>query len=400
MPSPLIRPPEPIDQSALQRQGLVSLEREAYWCSRVELQYEAALVRAMRHCLDQPSPLVFSPEWLTEKKQEFISGEKGRLDSVELSEQFDAVFGMLDRGHSLSAITGPPGAAKSTVASLWTRVARARYPDLPLVLVTQERPALHRLKDKINATGAHVLTVEEALSLHTAWPENAAIIIDEAGLFCTQILSDLMGRAIQNSAAKIILIGDDKQLEPVQPGQPFRWLCQQPRIDIVKLSHPFRQKNLELRKAVAHLYQGEIEQALSCIPCHFITPSFFMKTLRTEINNSAPDKCFVIVHGSDYVMERLKILCPVFRIFSLTAAQGLAIDRVILVVAGEINCAEMLVGCSRQRFALDVFVDQGVYTDAEHLVQQVSSQPQSLMALDVIEPDTVLKILDQAEVVG
>lgn len=386
----------PDEAPALREKGFIALGPGEYWVAKSDLAHERDFIHAWRFFQNTPSPLDFPEDWLNTRKQEFIDKENGRLDPIELAEQFGAVFGMLDRGTSLTVLTGPPGAAKSTIASLWTRVARARYPDLPLVLITQEKPALQRLKDKINVDEAHVLTVTEALAPGTVWPKDAAIIIDEAGLFCTEIMADLLTHAKDSRAAKVILIGDDRQLESEAPGQPFRWLCQNGQVDVVVLNHPFRQKNPELREAVSHLYRAETAAALKLLPCHFIPAEKFLRTIRAEINNAAPDKSFVVVHGPDILMERLRVTCPGFRILSLPAAQGLAIDRVILVVGKPINSAELLVGCSRQRFYLDIIIDADVYADAENFAATLGAYPKGLMAVDLLPPEKILEVFNEA----
>ncbi|MDB5477834.1 MAG: hypothetical protein JWM96_329 [Alphaproteobacteria bacterium] len=377
----------------LQQRGFVPLAQSGYWAAPEALRDEAQFLTALQALQENASPLEFAEDWLAAHKQELITAANARIDAVELDEQLNAVFGMLERRQVLSTITGPPGAAKSTVASLWAKTARMAYPTLPLVVITQERPALQRLCDKINADDAAEFTVDEALSPETDWPENAAIIIDEAGLFGTSVMAQLLQRSANAKAAKIILIGDDRQLGSNHAGQPFRWLCQQDRCDSIVLSHPFRQKNPELRTAVQHLYQGRIGEALALIPCHFPAQAALAKKIRALLDHTTPEKTMIVVHGPLYLHERLRNCCAGFRIFPLATAQGLAVDGVILVLAQKTDSAELLVGCSRQRFTLDVVADQDVYKDRAAIAQNIGDFPKDLMALDVVGADVVLGLV-------
>jgi AAA domain len=394
MPSALILDPDSTRHTDLTHQGFVPLADSGHWVHRDQLHHEAALLRAVTYFQNHPSPLNFPKDWLEAIKLDILANKKSKIDETELAEQLEAVFETFDHAACLSVITGPPGAAKSTVASLWAQIARAQYPDLPFIVITQEKPALDRLCDKINLQDALALTIDEAQT--NEWPNGAVLIIDEAGLLGTETLSQLLTRAQDIDAVKIILIGDDKQLVPHAPGQPFRWLCQQEKTDCVILSQSFRQKNHELRRAVEALYKGNIPKALKNIPHHFLPPAAILPEIHKRLKDATPDKTFIVVHGDPQIVECLKSLCPGFRIFSLAASQGLAMDRVIFVLADPINKAELLVGCSRQRFDLDILIDSSIYQDDMHFAKTAGDYPQSLMALDIIPPQQFLDIFDQA----
>lgn len=378
----------------LQNRRLIPLGETGYWAPIDTLKHEAEFLQSVTSFDSVKSSLNLPAEWLEAKKKEILSQKRQKIDQAELGEQLDAVFGMYSRGKRLSVVTGPPGAAKTTVTSLWTQIALAQYPAMPVIIMAQEKPALHRLYDRINFQGAFAWTIEHALQRE--WPREAAIIIDETGLLCTETLAALLARANKTDAVKVILIGDDKQLVSDAPGQPFRWLCQQAEIDRVNLEVSFRQKNPALRQAVADIYQSRIQKAVAKIPCHFMEPDALITAIRNTLRDAMPDKMFILVHGPALISERLQVLCPGFRILSLQAAQGLAIDRVIFIIAEPVNMGEMLVGCSRQRFELDLFIDAGIYSGPEQFSEGITPYPENLMALDILSRDALLQIIDQA----
>ena len=87
-----------------------------------------------------------------------------------------------------------------------------------------------------------------------------AIVIDEAGMLDTRSLYRLM-RIVEKKGAALILVGDDKQLPPIEAGGPFSFLLK-------KHGHSFlaenrRQHNPADRKAVGQLREGKgIAEAL------------------------------------------------------------------------------------------------------------------------------------------
>lgn len=380
--------------SPVPREDYVALSDSGYWAPRDTLQHEIDFVSYVMRARERSCELSFPPEWLEEQKEGFLKQFKTRMDENELDQQLRAIFSAFERSSYLSVITGPPGAAKSTITSLWMRIAHIRYPDLPIVLTTQESTALQRLQSKFNLPQISSWVVDDALQ--EEWPQNAVVVIDEAGLFGTEILSQLLGRAFESNAAKIILIGDDKQLVSDAPGQPFRWMCEQSETDKIELPQSFRQKNLWLRQAVQSLYKEDIAEAVKFIPTHFMPHHDMIDAMAPIIAEAEPDNTLIITHGMPQANATIAETYPEFRVLSLAEAQGLAIDRVIFLLGQKTNLAELLVGCSRQRYELDILIDNAVYKDADDFIQRVDPYPKRLMALDLVSYQELLKIIDQA----
>jgi hypothetical protein len=267
-----------------------------------------------------------------------------------------------------------------------------QFPAMPVVLIAQEKTALDRLYDKINFDGACAWVIDTALQRE--WPRQATIIIDEAGILGTEIMADLLQKAVKCDAIKLILIGDDKQLAPHAPGQPFRWLCTQENTDKISLTQSFRQKTPDLRQAVKSLYTNDIASALQKIPFQILPPEELPQQVRHLSQSTTAEKTLIVVHGPDILIEDLKALCPGFRILSVGASQGLAFDRVIFVIGQTINCAELLVGCSRQRYALDLLIDAGIYADKNDFVEGIDPCPTGTMALDIISANDLKNLTD------
>ena len=69
--------------------------------------------------------------------------------------------------------------------------------------------------------------------------EKTVVVVDEAGMAGTRHIEALL-RAIHDAGAKVILLGDNKQLKPISAGNPFELLIE--RFGAVELQQVFRQK--------------------------------------------------------------------------------------------------------------------------------------------------------------
>jgi ATP-dependent exoDNAse (exonuclease V) alpha subunit len=85
------------------------------------------------------------------------------------------------------------------------------------------------------------------------------LVIDEAGMTSSRDMATLM-RAADDAGAKVILVGDWKQLQPVGAGETFRALDQE--LGSARLEQINRQNQEWERGTVKELSQGEAAQAL------------------------------------------------------------------------------------------------------------------------------------------
>ncbi|NJO98791.1 MAG: AAA family ATPase [Pleurocapsa sp. CRU_1_2] len=110
-----------------------------------------------------------------------------------------------------------------------------------------------------------VKTETVASLLHSQVPQespNKQIwIIDEAGLLSAASAYDLLQRA-RSENARIILVGDTRQLSAVEAGNPFKSL-QQAGILTARLEQSLRQRTPHLQVAVDLIADGEIEKGFA-----------------------------------------------------------------------------------------------------------------------------------------
>jgi hypothetical protein len=91
------------------------------------------------------------------------------------------------------------------------------------------------------------------------------LVVDEAGMVGSRKLARLLGHA-QQAGAKVVLVGDDKQLASIEAGGGFRGL--RLRLGALTLVENRRQAEPWEREAVEQLREGNIDQALSAYREH------------------------------------------------------------------------------------------------------------------------------------
>ncbi|MEM6452219.1 MAG: MobF family relaxase [Cyanobacteria bacterium P01_D01_bin.105] len=109
--------------------------------------------------------------------------------------------------------------------------------------------------------------------------ENKIWIIDEAGLLSMKDAHALLRRA-KNANARVLLVGDTKQLSSVEAGNPFKSL-QAGGIALAQLDHSQRQKTQELQLAVNLISEGHVARGINVLEqadCLHIAPELEQQT--------------------------------------------------------------------------------------------------------------------------
>ena len=130
------------------------------------------------------------------------------------------------------------------------------------------------------------------------------LVIDEAGMLGTRLLATLAIEAA-NADAKVILVGDPKQLPPVEAGGLFAALGQ--RGDVVELTENRRQQDPEERLITAALRAGRTELAVQRLDEHgHVTVAHNSDALRDQMvldwwthREAGRDVVMGAVHRSD-----------------------------------------------------------------------------------------------------
>ncbi len=117
------------------------------------------------------------------------------------------------------------------------------------------------------------------------------LILDEAGMIATKDLSEILSEA-KKAGSKVVLIGDPKQLQPIDAGTPFRSLLQ--RLKGVSITEIRRQTDAFDRQVVNDLYDGNPRDALQSLADRG----------RLHVSNSREEAMKQMVHDWDVKKNR------------------------------------------------------------------------------------------------
>jgi ATP-dependent exoDNAse (exonuclease V) alpha subunit len=189
-------------------------------------------------------------------------------------EQQDAAMAILSGTNSVQLIQGDAGAGKTTIFAFARDVAAQA--GIETIAATPQNKLAGELRD---ATGMEVQSVEGLLSQHrfaTGKPNAAGIekaqdalggkilIIDEASMVSHRQMVGLLELAERSGLAKLVLVGDIKQIDPVEAGRPFA-LFQRQGAPTQHLNKNRRQQDPELRAAVSELKSGDVRGAFDAL---------------------------------------------------------------------------------------------------------------------------------------
>ncbi|NLR97320.1 Ti-type conjugative transfer relaxase TraA [Rhizobium sp. P38BS-XIX] len=89
--------------------------------------------------------------------------------------------------------------------------------------------------------------------------DKTIFVMDEAGMLASKQMAGFLD-AVVRAGAKIVLVGDPEQLQPIEAGAAFRAIVD--RIGYAKLETIYRQREDWMRKASLDLARGNVEKAL------------------------------------------------------------------------------------------------------------------------------------------
>ena len=175
-----------------------------------------------------------------------------------LSAEQRAALGHVTGDAQLSSIVGLAGAGKSTLlktaAQAWERQG---------ITVHGAALAGKAAEELQKASGIKSRTLA---ALETSWENDHApiskgdvLVIDEAGMVGTRQMARVAAK-INEIGAKLVLVGDPDQLQPIQAGTPMRDVVQ--RHGATRLTEIHRQCELWQKRATRDLADGDIARAV------------------------------------------------------------------------------------------------------------------------------------------
>ncbi len=161
-------------------------------------------------------------------------------EGFEHSRTVDSLLGELDQEHAAALRSG-----RKTGRPLGERQ--------PKLSLKRQPDGRDRGRDRQDGRDGRVLD------------SRTVLVVDEAGMLGSRKLARLLDHA-QDAGAKVVLVGDDKQLASIEAGGGFRGL--RLRLGASTLTENRRQAEPWEREAVEHLRDGDIDTALTAYREH------------------------------------------------------------------------------------------------------------------------------------
>lgn len=195
-----------------------------------------------------------------------MSGEailQQRLKESTLTEgQKDAVAIGLTGDGRFVGVQGYAGTGKTTmIETLRKHAERAGY---TVEGAAPSLPATGELAKAIPGSSTVASLLLAAGRGEVTGKSETILVVDEAGMISTRDMRGLMEMANRAGYARVMLVGDVKQLDAVSAGSPFAQL-QKAGMPTAVMTDIQRQRSEDAREAVLHAIRGEVKQAFARI---------------------------------------------------------------------------------------------------------------------------------------
>lgn len=155
----------------------------------------------------------------------------------------------------VQVVRAPAGSGKTfaldTAREAWQRA------DIPVLGCALSARAAAELRDQAAIETTTVRRLRHGLEHGAQFAQGSVLIVDEAGMVGTRDLAALADAA-ERSGARLVLVGDDRQLPEIDAGGAFGELARGPRV--TELHEVRRQQQEWDRDALAQLRDGDVEQ--------------------------------------------------------------------------------------------------------------------------------------------
>ncbi len=155
----------------------------------------------------------------------------------------------------VTGIVGAAGAGKTTSMSGYVQAARET--GYEVVGIAPSAAASHELK---SAGADDTRTLASLLSSKDSTSVNRIYILDEAGMVSGRDMDALL-RRIDKEGARLLMVGDPRQLAAVEAGSPFQQMLETGAIQYVTIDEIKRQRDPQLREIAQAFARGEARRA-------------------------------------------------------------------------------------------------------------------------------------------
>ncbi|MBB6469410.1 Ti-type conjugative transfer relaxase TraA [Aminobacter lissarensis] len=205
--------------------------------------------------------------WLSERNTHGV--RKRALESVfdrngRLSDEQRTAMEHVTKTGRIAAVVGRAGAGKTTMMKAAREAWEiAGYRVIGGTLAGKAAAGLQKEAGIESRTlAAWELRWKEGRGALT---DKTVLVIDEAGMVASKQMAYFVETAVR-FGAKLVLIGDPEQLQPIEAGAPFRAIVE--RIGYAELERIYRQREEWMREASLDLARGQVAKAIAAYNGH------------------------------------------------------------------------------------------------------------------------------------
>lgn len=210
--------------------------------------------------------------------------------------QIQATRAVLAGNDRVTLVQGYAGTAKTT-SVLAASADAYRERGFEIIALAPTHSAAQTLGDSIGAESQTVAKYLNSAQDHSG--KNRVYVVDEASMLSARDMEKLLART---QDARVVMVGDVKQLGSVEAGAAFRQL-QETGLKTQVLDQIVRQKNDELRAAVYDAIRGDAGAALSKVEVRELdTRAERVEAIAREYTSAGPagrEKTIIIAPGRD-----------------------------------------------------------------------------------------------------
>ena len=267
---------------------IVALEGERF-TTRTQRERERTIDRRISDLADARGPEIDDGERIRA-----INTVVERIGGPLSREQHDALKTIVGPGR-MAVLVGPAGTGKGVVIDAAARTEQLSGRETIGIAVSGS--TAERLGNDCPALAGHTLTVDAL----TARAEHGSVVVgsqttiflDEAGMIDTKRLEQLTD-LVERSGAKLVAIGDGKQLPSIGPGGMFEHLAR--HAPTAQLDEVHRTKDPYEQRAWSYLRAGEPERAMA----HYEAKSqLFLSDTREAACEAAVVRWAELTQGED-----------------------------------------------------------------------------------------------------
>ena len=193
-----------------------------------------------------------------EQAQRYIAGREQAQGFKYSAGQRAALMLGLTSADRHVGIVGAAGAGKTTAMAGVVDAARGR--GYEIIGIAPSAAASHELK---SAGCDDTRTLASLLkSSQASAGAQRLYILDEAGMVSARDLDALMAR-VESEGARLVLVGDPRQLRAVEAGLPFAQMIESKALQHANIDEIQRQRDPKLRDIAQHFARGEAKAAVA-----------------------------------------------------------------------------------------------------------------------------------------